>query len=316
MNYFNKNKFSHGIIFHHFHDNKLHPKSQGSLSKTDLIKLIKFVGRKNILNADEYYDKFKKNLLKKNHVCLTFDDGIKSQFDIAKPILDEYKIKAFFFIFTSNFSQKKGLLELYRYFRNKYFKNIDDFYNLFFEILNKDLNPFYIKKKNKIELWKKQHSYFSLEDIKFRLVRDDYLSDDKYNIIMKKMFLLKNFTPQEHLKNLYMNKKNIIELCKKDHFIGLHSHSHHTDIKKLSFKDQFKEYKKCKSILEKILKNNKKIKTMSHPCGSYNTNTFKVLENLNINLGFAAYGNTKKIFEKRKKKFLFSSSKNRSPPSS
>ena len=121
MNYLNKNNFSHGIIFHHFHDNKLHPKSQGSLSKIELVKLIKFVGRKNILNADEYYDKFKNNLLKKNHICLTFDDGIKSQFDIAIPVLDEYKIKAFFFIFTSTFTKKKDLLELYRYFRNNYF---------------------------------------------------------------------------------------------------------------------------------------------------------------------------------------------------
>ena len=120
---------------------------------------------------------------------------------------------------------------------------------------------------------------------------------------MKKIFLLKNFNPYENMKNLYMNKKNINELHKNNHFIGLHSHSHHTDIKKLSLNEQFKEYKKCQSILEKILKNNITIKTMSHPCGSYNTNTFKVLENLKIDLGFAAYENTKKIFEKRKKYF-------------
>tara|TARA_B100000315_G_C14042186_1_gene348067 strand:- start:157 stop:513 length:357 start_codon:yes stop_codon:yes gene_type:complete len=102
-----------------------------------------------------------------------------------------------------------------------------------------------------------------------------------------------------------MNKQNISELYKNNHFIGLHSHSHNTDIKRLSFNDQLKEYKTCKSTLGKILKNNKIIKTMSHPCGSYNINTFKVLKNLKIDLGFAAFTNTKRIFEKRKKYFSF-----------
>ena len=62
MNYFNKNnKFLHGVMFHHFHDKKKHIKSQGSIDAKDLTKIIKLIGRKNILNADEFLNK--KNLL-------------------------------------------------------------------------------------------------------------------------------------------------------------------------------------------------------------------------------------------------------------
>ena len=47
-------------MFHHFHNGKNHPKSQGSISKDEFVKLIKFIGRKNILDADIFYENLKK----------------------------------------------------------------------------------------------------------------------------------------------------------------------------------------------------------------------------------------------------------------
>ena len=43
-------------MFHHFHDNKLHKQGQGSISKDDFCKLIKFIGRENILDAKEFFN--------------------------------------------------------------------------------------------------------------------------------------------------------------------------------------------------------------------------------------------------------------------
>ena len=54
--YFNRtNNFFHGIMFHHFHDNNIHTRSQGSISEDDFYKLIRFIGRKHILNADIFF---------------------------------------------------------------------------------------------------------------------------------------------------------------------------------------------------------------------------------------------------------------------
>jgi hypothetical protein len=51
--------------------------------------------------------------------------------------------------------------------------------------------------------------------------------------------------------------------------------------------DQEKEYKKCVSIISKILgKSVDTIKYMSHPCGSYNEDTLQILKKLGIELGF------------------------------
>ena len=49
MYFNNNNNFYHGIMFHHFHDNGIHTKGQGSISKDDFYEMINFIGRKNIL---------------------------------------------------------------------------------------------------------------------------------------------------------------------------------------------------------------------------------------------------------------------------
>ena len=88
-------------MFHHFHDGHRHLKSQGSINALQLKKIIKLIGKKNILDPKDFIQRLEMNKLKKNHVCITFDDGLKSQIDIAEPILKKFKIKAFFFIYSS-----------------------------------------------------------------------------------------------------------------------------------------------------------------------------------------------------------------------
>ena len=57
---------------------------------------------------------------------------------------------------------------------------------------------------------------------------------------------------------------------------------------KIEFKRTEKnEYEKCLTLISKILdKPKSEIKYMSHPCGSYNNDTLKVLKELGIELGF------------------------------
>ena len=274
-------------MFHHFHDNNLHNKSQGSISKDDFYKLINFIGKKNILNADQFFTRYKENKLTEKNVCLTFDDSLKCQYDIALPVLEDLKIKSFFFVYSSIFSEKPDLLEIYRYFRMKYFLNIDEFYKLFFSKVNKDLNFFFKKNEKTIEIKKHRFPIYSINDIKFRLTRDELLSSQEYKNIMFEMFKEKNFNPKDSYKILFLDKENIISLKKLGHLIGLHSHSHPTCLEKLPFEKQESEYKENLTILSKILKCSKtEIKYMSHPSGSYDQNTLKILKELGVELGF------------------------------
>ena len=97
----------------------------------------------------------------------------------------------------------------------------------------------------------------------------------------------KKIKPKDLHPILFFSKEDLKNLNKLGHLIGLHSHNHPTLLEKLSYNEQKNEYEKCISIISKILnepKNN--IKYMSHPNGSYNHDTLKILENLDIELGF------------------------------
>ena len=94
MYFQNSNSFFYGIMFHHFHDGKRHVKGQGSITEEQFKKIISHIGRKNILDAEEFIERYKQKTFSK-HVCITFDDSLKCQFDIALPILEKFKIKAY-----------------------------------------------------------------------------------------------------------------------------------------------------------------------------------------------------------------------------
>ncbi len=274
-------------MFHHFHNGKNHLKSQGSISKDEFVKLIKFIGRKNILDADIFYENLKKKKLNSNQVCFTFDDAIKSQIDIALPVLEDSKIKSFFFVHTSLFEGKSDNLEVFRFFRTNCFESIDIFYNEFFKLVNHDLDKFYKLQKKSIDLQKKLKPFYTLNDIKFRVVRDKLLKKEEYEEIMFKLVEKKKYDIEKDKKNLFFDREDLKNLESLGHVVGLHSHDHPTLIEKLSYADQNNQYTRNQSIVSKILnKPISKIKTMSHPCGSYNNETLKILTDLGIDLGF------------------------------
>ena len=86
------------------------------------------------------------------------------------------------------------------------------------------------------------------------------------------------------MNKIYLSKKNVKHLSNLGHEIGLHSHNHPTFLEGLSPEKQIYEYRKNMSVLKKFSNNN--LISMSHPCGSYNKNTLKILNDLNIKIGF------------------------------
>ncbi len=290
------NNFFHGIMFHHFHDNKNHVKGQGSITQEQFEKVISHIGRKNILDAKEFIERYKHKKLSRKSVCITFDDSLKCQLDIALPVLEKFKIKAFFFIYSSALTSKPDLLEIYRHFRHNFFDSIDSFYKEFFANLpankRKNLDKYFKSNKKIISNSMNKFKFYSENDVKFRIVRDNHLTKSEYKSVMLKMFKKKRFKFKNIKNKIFLQKKDVIKLHKLGHEIGLHSHTHPTDLKKLNFKKQYNEYKKNNFILKKLLKI-KKIKSMSHPCGSYNSNTLKILKTLNIDIGFKQIMNNK-----------------------
>ena len=86
---------------------------------------------------------------------------------------------------------------------------------------------------------------------------------------------------------LIVPEKDLIKLNSLGHQIGLHSHNHPTLLESLSYEVQINEYSTSLNVLSKILnKPFNAIKTASHPNGSYNDASLKILKELGIELAF------------------------------
>ena len=276
-----KKKENYGILFHHFHSKNKFYSSPGSLTKK---KFNDFISKyKNqIQNPNNFFLD-----LKKKKICLTFDDGLKCQKDIALPILKKYNIKACFFVPTSNFSKNFLSSETIRYLKYKIFKSSNTFYKYFFEIFKKTK---YLSKLNKVNYSKlekniKKHSpYYTKLDIQHKILRDFVLSEAIYKKIIFRVLKKKNCNIEKINKKLLMSKKDIVKLAKEGHEIGLHSHSHSFKFYKLSYKNEFIEFNKNKLILENLIK--KRITTASFPFGYKTKKSYKILKNLKIDYAF------------------------------
>ena len=277
---------SHAIMFHHFHDESIHSKGQGSISAADLELIITALSTNfNILDAIEYSQKTSAGTLQPNDIALTFDDALKCQHDIAAPILKRYDIRAFFFVYSSVFGDNPDPLEFYRDFRNSYFDDLDSFYETFFGEFHANHLDYSEKYKQTYpEDYLSAFPFYSDNDRRFRFVRDKILGPKLYNSMLETMMQAAGYSKAERRKTLFMEKENIVSLSLEGHCIGLHSHTHPTQIHLLDESTQRREYEENQEFIKETI--GIKPDSMSHPCGNYDLSTLSILNHLGILIGF------------------------------
>ncbi len=278
--------YTHSIMFHHFHGSG-HPSGQGSISGADFEEMVCWLANNyNLISANSYLEKLESSKLNSDDICLSFDDALLCQSDIAVPILNKLDIQAFFFVYSSPFFGDSDPLEIYRYFRNVMFQNINDFYEEFFNLAESIYGE-------QISVGKKyfdsrtyliEFPFYTPNDKWFRFLRDKILGVSKYNYLMNYLMNIHGFDQKTISKKLWMTNKDLKILSEAGHVVGLHSFSHPTMIHLLSEREQEHEYFKNLEHLESILGFSPV--AMSHPCGNYNDVTLKILRKMGIKIGF------------------------------
>lgn len=286
------------MMFHHFHSDD-HPLEQGSISEETFEKLLDWLSERfDILSASEFIHNLNCDRLQRGEICLTFDDALKCQFDIAVPVLRRRGIEAFFFVYSSPFLGKPDLLEIYRYFRSTNFSSIDDFYFEFFEAVRNSVEAEYVS----AELMFKGLDYLSLfpfysdNDRWFRYLRDVVLGVQRYDLIMSSLMMRHHFDASNLAAKLWMNDSNLARMVSDGHLIGLHSFSHPMLMHSLPRDIQGEEYLKNFQHLKSALGVDPL--SMSHPSGSYNDETLEILDALKIEIGFRSSFGVKEIKSK------------------
>lgn len=281
-----KNSFTHALMFHHFHDDK-HPVSQGSLSGEQFELILDWTSEYfNLMDAQQYADKLQTQDLLPTDVCITFDDALLCQAEIAAPILKKRNIQAFFFIYSSPFFGDPDPLEVYRYFRNTCFPGVDEFYRLFFERTKSWFPTLFERSKQTFDpdQYLSAYGFYSRNDKWFRYLRDIGFGESVYNEAMNRLMTESAFDPNEISKKLWMSETNVRDLSNQGHIIGLHSFSHPVTMHLIDSRKQYLEYARNREHL--IGLTGKKTVSMSHPCGNYNNETLKILRSLDIQIGF------------------------------
>lgn len=272
------------IMFHYFHNEDVKQYGQGSISAKQLDELIDKIGRHNVLDVDEWLDKFNECTLKKGETCFTIDDGLKNQFDVALPVLNKYNIKAGWYIYTNPINKIYEILDIYKYFCGNYYINYEVFYQDFFSLLKEDFLKYQQECSEKKYL--ENISFYTHNDRLFRYIRDVKLSKSDFTNYINILIQKHGTTIEKLVKNIWISEEEIKELSKTQ-LIGLHSTTHPTRMDLLNSDDQYNEYNNNKQMLEKII--GKQIFTTSYPCGRYNKDSFDIQHKLNIKYAFISY---------------------------
>lgn len=262
------------IMFHDVYNNENNNlldernKITGLLNIKDFEKKIIYLKDNfKIINLNDYKNKNYKEEDFEKLCILTFDDGLKNQYDNVLPILQKYNLSGVFFISAYPILEQKicQVHKIQFLVHNKY--NINNIFKETIEKLNYQTND-EIWNKNSISLIE-NNSWSSTEIFLTKILRK---SDNELivNELFEKYILNKiNKNEEEFVYDFYMSLENLKELHKTGMEIGVHGYYHND-------KDNIDSIKKTQDFLKNIGIFNSNY--YSYPNGIINKEEIKMLE--------------------------------------
>jgi peptidoglycan/xylan/chitin deacetylase (PgdA/CDA1 family) len=278
----------HGLMLHHFHDAR-HPRGQGAIDAACFRKLLDGIGRDRFLPAAEFRRRALSGELAEGDLCITFDDALRCQYDVALPVLREFGLTAFWFVYSGVFEGHREPLEVFRYFRTVAFPDVDDFYAAFRTAVQSSAHAALVERESRnvdFAAYLSEVGIYTTPDRWFRYLRDRILGPARFNEIMWQMIADAGYMDSIPASLLWMDDACLRELSQEGHIIGLHSYSHPTLLSMLPPDQQRDEYERNAAHLTKVT--GLRPDTVSHPCNSYGPETLSILESLGVRLGFRA----------------------------
>ncbi len=245
---------AHGILAHYFHGDDRLP-AQGSLSEADWRAGLDAYGTR-LVPAREWIDRLLSGR-QKDEVCASFDDGLSESL-LALPELHKRGLTANFNIYTGPYLGVANELERYRWIRNFAFGDVKAFYVMAQAVAGYGEAPAdYLTDRD----------YLTDSDRAFRHWRNHARSTE-YEEVMDKLWAVSE--DRERFAWPWLSEDNIRTLDGLGHVIGLHTHSHPTEMSCLSKEQQALEYATSRLIVGNILNRPvREITVGAHPCGSY-----------------------------------------------
>ena len=214
----------------------------------------RFIAPKELLaNTDDILNS------KENYILVTFDDGLKEQFELAKPILDSLRIEALYFINSINFIEKEvSLVHKIHLLRSQIAPS--DLMQSFTGLSSE--SSFELTSKEKI----KAVEHYNFDDIQSAYLKyflNFKLSTEQLALVINSLFS-HFFDRNQIVEKLYMNEEQL-KILANENQLGSHTHSH-LALGLLTDEKIKSELEITKNYLEDVTKT--KISFVSYPFGS------------------------------------------------
>lgn len=217
---------------------------------------------------------------KENLLFITFDDGLKEQFDLALPILDELQIPAVFFANSLNAQEKKvTVVHKIHLLRSVLSPAI---------LMDKIIQVHPIRLSNSEQLRARDiYRFDESQSAELKFLLNFKIPYDQQQLIVNRIFI-DFFDETEVFSNLYMDEQQLTCLATNG-YLGSHTHTH-LPLGLLSENEMLFELNHSKSYFEKLT--NSAINIVSYPYGTAESATDKVAETAHetgYKLGFTTH---------------------------
>lgn len=183
---------------------------------SELAKLGKFINQYRLINDIDFILSSSENFF-----LVTFDDGLKEQFLLAKPILDRHNIQAIYFINSINFIEKEvSLVHKIHLLRSQI--SSTDLINSIKNKFSPDSINLTAEEKHKAQV---HYNYDDFESACLKYLLNFKLNTEKTEAVINSLFD-ENFNSNEIVEELYMAENQLFELSKLN-MLGSHTHSHY-----------------------------------------------------------------------------------------
>lgn len=278
----------YSVMFHDLYDIG-RESTQGAINWKEFQKIVEAIRKSDLISSAEMLNDSREEDLEKK-IFITFDDGLLKQFEIGLDWLDKLDIVACFFVHTSPLLGDYDVHQLLRTLKNSnIFQDVEEFNKKFINHLQSGYSQEEVDKINNSfnkEGYFNQFTFYSDSDKKLRFIRDFYFSQDEYKEKAISFMHSFNIDSDSLAKDTYMTGDNLKAIAERGHVVGLHSHSHPSNLGSLSVQGQLTELKRNKEVIESII--GIPPKTISYPSNSYNSDTISHLIDLDIHSGFRA----------------------------
>lgn len=220
--------------------------------------------------------------LPRNSIIVTFDDGLREQYDLALPILKKLGIPAIFFVCSRPTVEMK-ILNVHRIHLLRSLVSPMDILNSIKDFLTKrDVNLIWAELHSIAE---KIYRYDSAEHAIVKYVLNFVLSKMDQEVFLNEAFpKLVSESEEVFFKDLYMTSDQIKDLANWD-FLGIHGHDH-TPLGDLKSDELDFQITKSKQIIEELT--NTEMDSFSYPHGTFQASNGLAtkLKNAKYNMAF------------------------------